>query len=75
MVGAIALSMGLHFMILYVPVLSSLFSIVPLNGEEWLAVILISLPIILIDEIMKLVSRIRQRRAERALYDSDKKHK
>lgn len=64
LVLAILLSMALHFAILYIPLLSSLFSIVPLNGEEWLAVVAISLPIILIDEILKLASRIRTRLAE-----------
>jgi P-type Ca2+ transporter type 2A len=45
LVGAIALSMALHFAILYVPVLASLFSIVPLGKEEWWAVVGISAPI------------------------------
>lgn len=57
LVGAIILSMGLHFMILYVPFFSSLFSITPLNFEEWQAVVIISFPVIIIDEILKLVSR------------------
>ena len=56
--------MVLHFAILYIPLLSSLFSIVPLSGEEWMAVVVISLPIILIDEVLKLASRIRTRLAE-----------
>jgi P-type Ca2+ transporter type 2A len=45
LVYAIALSMALHFALLYVPFLQSLFSIVPLNLHEWNAVLLISLPI------------------------------
>jgi Ca2+ transporting ATPase len=35
----------------------SLFSITPLNWTEWQAVIYISLPVIFIDEILKLVER------------------
>jgi len=31
--------------------------ILPLNVEEWKAVVLISLPVIFIDEILKLISR------------------
>lgn len=54
---AIVLSMGLHFMILYVPFFSTLFSILPLNWEEWQAVLWISLPVIVIDEVLKFVSR------------------
>ncbi|KAK4701052.1 P-type Ca2+ transporter type 2A, partial [Phenoliferia sp. Uapishka_3] len=58
LVGAIALSMSLHFMILYVPFFSTLFVITPLNWEEWQAVVLISLPVIFIDEAFKLANSI-----------------
>ncbi|RKP39152.1 calcium-transporting ATPase [Dimargaris cristalligena] len=57
LVYAIILSMLLHFMILYVPFFSSLFSILPLNSVEWQAVFWISLPVIAIDEVLKFVSR------------------
>ncbi|CAH1765484.1 11920_t:CDS:10 [Entrophospora sp. SA101] len=58
LVYSICLSMLLHFMILYVPFFSMLFAIVPLNWAEWQAVIYISIPVIFIDEIMKLLSRV-----------------
>ena len=45
LVYAISLSMALHFAILYIPVLQTLFSIVPLNWNEWRAVLLISIPV------------------------------
>jgi Ca2+ transporting ATPase len=45
LVYAITLSMALHFALLYTPVLQSLFSIVPLNWNEWKAVLLISAPV------------------------------
>lgn len=45
LVYAIALSMALHFAILYTPFLQTLFSIVPLNWNEWQAVLLVSLPV------------------------------
>ncbi|EKG14751.1 ATPase P-type K/Mg/Cd/Cu/Zn/Na/Ca/Na/H-transporter [Macrophomina phaseolina MS6] len=57
LVYAITLSMILHFALLYIPFLQSLFSIVPLNWLEWKAVLAISAPIIVIDEILKLVER------------------
>ncbi|KAI0226551.1 hypothetical protein L0F63_000903 [Massospora cicadina] len=57
LVAAIGLSMALHFMILYVPFFGSLFSITPLNFEEWQAVVIISFPVIILDEVLKLVSR------------------
>ncbi|KAL7749773.1 hypothetical protein RI367_004649 [Sorochytrium milnesiophthora] len=57
LVFAIILSMLLHFVILYVPFFSSTFAIVPLNWDEWMGVVYISLPVILIDEVLKWYSR------------------
>lgn len=57
LVYAITLSMVLHFALLYTPFLQTLFSIVPLNWNEWQAVLLISIPVIFIDEILKFVER------------------
>ena len=45
LVYAITLSMVLHFALLYTPFLQTLFSIVPLNWNEWQAVLLISIPV------------------------------
>lgn len=45
LVYAIALSMALHFAILYVPFLQGLFSILPLDAVEWKAVCAISVPV------------------------------
>jgi Ca2+ transporting ATPase len=45
LVYAIALSMALHFALLYIPFLQGLFSIVPLNVLEWKAVVIISAPV------------------------------
>lgn len=45
LVYAITLSMALHFALLYTPVLQTLFSILPLNWNEWKAVLLISAPV------------------------------
>ena len=60
LIYAICLSMVLHFGILYTTVGQSLFSISPLNWDEWQAVLYISAPVIIIDEVLKF--------AERALY-------
>jgi len=57
LVAAIALSMSLHVMILYVPFFSNLFDIKPLNWQEWQAVLLFSIPVIVIDELLKVVSQ------------------
>jgi len=55
--GAVLLSIVLHFCILYIPFLSKIFVIVPLNLEEWMGVLAISFPVIIIDEILKFISR------------------
>jgi Ca2+ transporting ATPase len=57
LMAAMALSMTLHFVILHVEILSQVFQVTPLNMEEWLAVIKISVPVILIDETLKFVAR------------------
>lgn len=54
---AMSVSFGLHFLILYVPFLAQVFGIVPLSLNEWLLVLAVSLPVILIDEILKFVGR------------------
>ncbi|EKM55663.1 uncharacterized protein PHACADRAFT_256444 [Phanerochaete carnosa HHB-10118-sp] len=56
LVGAVALSMALHFAILYIPFFTTLFAITPLNWTEWKAVLYFSVPVILIDEVLKFVT-------------------
>ncbi|GMR41361.1 hypothetical protein PMAYCL1PPCAC_11556 [Pristionchus mayeri] len=55
--GAICLSMSLHFVILYVDIMATIFQITPLCWAEWLAVLKISIPVILLDEILKFIAR------------------
>ncbi|KAK9455517.1 hypothetical protein V1511DRAFT_458455 [Dipodascopsis uninucleata] len=57
LVFAIILSLILHCGIVYVPFLQNLFSVAPLTWNEWQAVIGISFPVIIIDEILKLIER------------------
>ncbi|XP_061366637.1 calcium-transporting ATPase 4, endoplasmic reticulum-type-like isoform X1 [Gastrolobium bilobum] len=54
---AMSVSFGLHFLILYVPFLAQVFGIVPLSFNEWLLVLAVALPVILVDEILKFVGR------------------
>lgn len=54
---AMFVSFGLHFLILYVPFLAQVFGIVPLSLNEWLLVLAVALPVILIDEVLKFVGR------------------
>lgn len=55
--AAIALSMSLHFIILYVDIMATIFQITPLCIAEWVAVLKISLPVLLLDEILKFIAR------------------
>lgn len=64
LIYAIMLSMILHVGILYVPFLRSLFSIEALNWDEWQAVLWMSAPVILIDEVLKFWERRIFLRAE-----------
>ncbi|KAJ7994082.1 hypothetical protein DPEC_G00262240 [Dallia pectoralis] len=57
LLGAICLSMSLHFLILYVEPLPVIFQITPLDVTQWLVVLKISLPVILLDELLKFVAR------------------
>ncbi|KAF5733125.1 calcium-transporting ATPase endoplasmic reticulum-type [Tripterygium wilfordii] len=58
---AMSVSFGLHCLILYVPFLADVFGIVPLSLNEWLLVILVSAPVVLIDEVLKFIGRTRRR--------------
>ncbi|KAF3780310.1 Calcium-transporting ATPase endoplasmic reticulum-type [Nymphaea thermarum] len=59
---AMTVSFGLHFLILYVPFLTDVFGIVPLSFNEWKLVLLVSAPVLAIDEVLKFIGRRRRRR-------------
>merc|ERR1712008_17767 len=57
LLGAMALSFGLHFVILHVDFLAVVFQITPLGFAQWMVVMKFSLPVILLDELLKWVAR------------------
>jgi len=57
LLGAMALSFALHMMILYVDFLAVVFQITPLSWAQWMVVMKFSLPVILLDELLKFVAR------------------
>ena len=54
---AITTSMALHFLILYAPFMKAIFRVTPLNWVEWKAVFYFSVPVLLVDEVLKFVTR------------------
>lgn len=57
LIGAILLSLTLHFVILHVGPLPMIFQICPLNFTEWITVMKMSIPVIAIDEGLKYIAR------------------
>jgi Ca2+-transporting ATPase len=57
LLAAISWSIGLHIMIVYVPAMNVIFGIAPHNTYEWLLVLAFSFPVIIIDEILKVIGR------------------
>lgn len=55
---AMLVSFGSHFVIMYIPYLAEIFSIVPLDFNEWMLVLLCAAPVCLIDEVLKVFGRI-----------------
>jgi len=51
------LSFGLHFVLLHVDFMNTVFSVCQLTVDEWWTVMKISLPVILLDETLKFVAR------------------
>uniref|UniRef100_A0A667WXU7 Calcium-transporting ATPase n=1 Tax=Myripristis murdjan TaxID=586833 RepID=A0A667WXU7_9TELE len=57
LIAAMTLSMSLHFMIIYVDPLPMIFKLTHLTVEQWMMVLKLSFPVILIDEVLKFVAR------------------
>ena len=57
--GAVATSLGLHALIVYTPGLKGIFGVSPLSCTEWMWVMIYSLPVIVIEEVIKFFGRAR----------------
>ena len=62
LVAAIIGSFIAHFCILYIPPLATVFDVAPLSLHEWMVVLAFSFPVIIIDELLKCVSRYLTRK-------------
>jgi len=70
---AILSSLILHAVIVHVPFLNEIFSIYELNFKEWFAVFAFSVPVIIIDEILKYFGRIQNEAELKARMEAEKK--
>ncbi|KAJ1426607.1 hypothetical protein B484DRAFT_450624 [Ochromonadaceae sp. CCMP2298] len=57
LIAGVTLPMMLQMAALYFPPLSSMFGLAPLSWEEWKVVLKFSLPILLVEELLKLTGR------------------
>lgn len=57
---------GIHMLILYIPAFCPIFSVTPLDWHDWQLVLAFSVPVILIDEVLKFVGRLTAVDASRA---------
>lgn len=55
---AILTSIASHCLILYVPFFTKIFGIMPLGVNEWILVMAFSMPVLIVDEILKFFGRI-----------------
>jgi Ca2+-transporting ATPase len=62
LIAATFSSTALHMMIVYTPFFNDIFSIYRLTSYEWGLVLAFSLPVILVDEILKVFGRIKNSR-------------
>jgi len=59
---AIFFSISLHCMILYIPFFNGIFGIAPLDLNEWILVMIFSFPVIIIEELTKVMVRAINKR-------------
>jgi len=57
LLGAMAMSFGLHFVLLHVDFMNTVFQVCPLTIDEWWTVLKISMPVVLLDEALKFTAR------------------
>merc|ERR1712196_666058 len=58
LIVATFVSIGIHLIILYVPMFNPVFNVCYLTQHDWMIVMAFSFPVILIDEILKFFGRI-----------------
>lgn len=59
---AIAGSVSFHCLICYIPFFENIFGTVALSFNDWILVFLWSFPVILLDEVLKVIARNKTKR-------------
>merc|ERR1711988_1485760 len=62
LLAGVALPSLIHFSVLYHPVMNKIFGVTPLDQDQWKRILIWAAPIILVDEILKLIGRILKSR-------------
>jgi len=65
LIVAASISIGVHVLVLYIPSLASIFGVMPLTMHDWILVAAFSFPVILIDEVLKLIGRMSATKASK----------
>ena len=53
----VTLPVLLHLSVLYTPSLATIFQLAPLTKQDWHSVALFALPLVLLEELLKLLAR------------------
>jgi hypothetical protein len=62
----------LHLAVIYIPFLNSIFGLVPLSINDWKLVLMFSAPILILEELLKLVGRGLEVKDKIKFYESKK---
>jgi Ca2+-transporting ATPase len=62
LIAAATLSTLMHMMIVYIPFFNDIFSIHSMTSYEWMLVLAFSLPVNIVDEMLKFYGRIKNER-------------
>lgn len=65
---ACCLSLFLHNLIIYIPFFANIFSVTSMDLNDWILVFMFSFPVIIIEEILKIISKL-------TTYDTETKDK
>lgn len=72
---AIVLSVSLHCLICYIGFFENIFGTVSLSLNDWILVLIFSLPVILLDELLKVIARAKTAKELKERMEIIKKHK